>query len=178
MNKVKVIFKRVFSWFLHRRDKIRHGRRYLMVKRICMRMSWNTRRMSKLEMLSLIFYFIVSILVTVYIAQNLKDLTPPIFELAKVCAIVGGLVLAGGFVANSPRDLKFKMRRVGTLYLLATLSFVVLGLALPVHLLEVGGISQAIFTVVTFASMVSGIVSFALATSWLTMLLPKLWSED
>ena len=172
------MFNRISNWFSSRRGKARRSREYFKVKRIYMSIYWRIRyrriRMGMLDWLSFILYIVISILIAVYIARNLSDITPPLFDLAKICALLGGFVLAGGFFATSSQDLKYEMRRIGALYLLATVAFVILGLSLPIYILKIEGAIHYIFVVLTIVSMVVGIVSFALATSWLTLVTPKL----
>ena len=163
-----------FYWLSPLRDKLRNDRRYLRLKRVYMRISWNMRNMSMWEWSCFSFYIILSALIILYIVRNLNNLEPPIFELAKICALIGGLILASGFFTASSQDPKFEMRRVGALYLLASIAFVILGLSLPIYALETKGMSHYIFLVVTIASMIAGAVSFALATSWLIIIIPKL----
>ena len=170
--------KHISTLFLSQMGKVRSSREYTKLKRIYISMYWRIRyrriHMGVLDWLSIILYIVISVLITVYISQNLPNLTPPLFELAKICGIIGGLILAGGLSTISSQSLKYEMRRIGALYLAATIAFVVLGLSFPIYILGIKGVSHHIFTAITIASMIVGILSFAFATSWLTLLIPKL----
>jgi len=160
-------------------DKIKRGRRYLKAKRTYMLMSSSFCNMGILEWLSFGLYMIISVLVILYIARNLNETALPIFELAKISAILGGLVLAGGFFTTSPQELKFKMRRIGALYLLATIAFVILGLALPIFAPLTEEMSYYLFFfILVIGSLIVSAVAFALATSGLTVLIPKFLRKE
>lgn len=96
------------------------------------------------------------------------------FQLATISAVVGGLVLTSGFLNREPSkpDLALSLRRIGVVYLIATLAFVVFGICFP--LIDVG----SYFMVVSLIGIVIGAVSFALGSVLLAIRVPQLWSSS
>ena len=94
------------------------------------------------------------------------------FELATISAVIGGLVLTSGFLdkgASKP-DLALSLRRIGTMYLVATLAFVVFGICSP--LMEV----SSYFMYASAIGIAVGALSFAMGSVLLAIKVPQLWS--
>jgi hypothetical protein len=96
------------------------------------------------------------------------------FQLATISAVIGGLVLTSGFLdrESSKPDLALSLRRVGVVYLIATLAFVVFGVCFP--LIDV----SFYFVLVSLIGMVIGAFCFAAGSVLLAMKVPQLWSSS
>ena len=92
------------------------------------------------------------------------------FQLATISAVIGGLLLASAAVSSHASAID-RMKRVGVLYLMATVSFVVFGICFPI--LD----WNPVMPWVAGSGMVAGALSFAIATIWLTLTLPNIWSD-
>jgi len=103
-----------------------------------------------------------------------KDGEPVGFQLATISAIVGGLILASAFFdkASSDSGLRLNLRRIGVIYLVATIAFVVFGICFPIM------DTLPYITYVTAVSMVAGAMSFAMGTVLLVREIPRLWSDS
>lgn len=103
-----------------------------------------------------------------------QDGEPVGFQLATIAAVIGGLVLASGFLnkGSSKPDLALSLRRIGTMYLVATLAFVVFGICFP--LIEVSWY----FMYASAIGIVAGAFSFAMGSVLLAMKVPQLWSSS
>lgn len=111
-----------------------------------------------------------------YIISYFAGKAEPPFELAKIAAIIGGFILAGGFFSASMPDLGRELKRVGSLYLVATVSFVVFGLFLPISSqLQDKNLTYYIVLIPLIISLVIATTSFSCATAWLVRIFPKLW---
>jgi len=96
----------------------------------------------------------------------------PAFELAMISAVIGGLLFAGGFTGVTSTYAK-EVRRIGLSYLVATISFVFMGLYLPI--LKVPGMGEVLACAVISLSLLAALLSFGWATVRLIMLIPVLW---
>ncbi|OGN92221.1 MAG: hypothetical protein A2Z75_04395 [Chloroflexi bacterium RBG_13_50_10] len=121
-------------------------------------------------------YFFMTIGISLYIILSYTEGRVVGFELATISAVVGGLLLASGSIGKNSQlsILEGDIRRTGVLYLAATISFIFIGLFLP--LLKIPGIGEWLgFAVVTIV-LVPALVFFGWATGDLVILLPQLWS--
>ena len=91
------------------------------------------------------------------------------FQLATISSVIGGLLLASAAVSRHSSAIKIK--RVGVFYLMAAVSFVVFGICFPI--LE----WNCMMPWIAGIGMVVGALSFAIATVWLTYILPNIWSD-
>lgn len=123
-------------------------------------------------------YFFLAIGISLYIVLSYTEGRVVGFELATISAIVGGLLLASGSISKDSRLSKFQgdIRRTGILYLAATISFVFIGLFLP--LLKIPGIAEWLGFVVVTIVLVPSLCFFGWATGDLVILLPQLWSNS
>lgn len=55
------------------------------------------------------------------------------FELATVSALLGGFILTGAFIDRQNADNQTRLRRIGVVYLISTIAFVVFGLSVPIR---------------------------------------------
>jgi hypothetical protein len=96
------------------------------------------------------------------------------FQLATISAVIGGLILTSGFLDREPSkpDLAMSLRRVGVMYLVATLAFVVFGICFTLI-----GVSSY-FMWVSLIGMVIGAFSFAIGSVLLAAKVPQLWSHS
>jgi hypothetical protein len=135
------------------------------------------------EEIKRLFYFLAYlvavlfsvVIVSYIIATNFgKDGDPVGFQLATISAVIGGLVLASGFLnkGSSKPDLALSLRRIGVMYLVATLAFVVFGICFP--LIEVA----RPFIYASAIGMVVGALSFAMGSVLLAIKVPQLWSSS
>ena len=95
------------------------------------------------------------------------------FQLATITAVIGGFILASAFVGKEPQnsELQLKLRRIGILYLMDTVAFVVFGICFPI--IEV----SCWFIWVSAISMCVGALLFATGTVLLALQLLQLWSR-
>ena len=108
----------------------------------------------------------------VYIGET----EPPGFELALIPSILGGLLFSGVGTASLPPQLQSQVKRIGILYLLATIGFILLILFLPAARLNLEGIAYcSVLSVLVFAIFESSFL-FGIATFRLIYLTPELWS--
>lgn len=96
------------------------------------------------------------------------------FELATISAVIGGLILASGFLEKASNQLQFSLRRIGVLYLIATIFFIVYEISFP--LIDNPLIDNPIAIWVVGISIASGALAFARATVLLVLVLRELWS--
>lgn len=128
-----------------------------------------------------IIYVLLAIGILAYIPLcYFEKEEPPGFELAIVSAIIGGLLFSGGFAGTASRysELQGKVKRIGLLYLVATIGFIFLALFVPMAKLEIQGIAYWTVFLVIVLSMLTSVLSFAWATAELVKLLPRLWSNS
>lgn len=91
------------------------------------------------------------------------------FELATVSALLGGFILTGAFVDSQNTERQTKLRRIGVVYLISTIAFVVFGLSVPV-------LSDIPFMPYAGAVAIAvGAMYFAIGTVLLVVEIPKLW---
>jgi len=124
----------------------------------------------------LLFVGLVLYIVLAYFGQA----DPPGFELAVVSSIFGGLLFSGAFLGGTSmsEETQREVRRIGILYLVATIGFIFLVLFLPMARIkpEPTGVAYwAIFIVVAFG-MFGSALFFAFATGRLIRIIPQLWS--
>ena len=132
-----------------------------------------------------IFQLFVYLLVTItfigvafyIILRAVKPDSQPI-EMALVTALLGSLALAGGFVNKGFANLAFHLRRIGALYLFATIAFLLFGFHLPIDALQnKSEIVVNYLTIVMGITMYTGAIAFTAATTWLLVLLPRFFKR-
>ncbi|MBN2187545.1 MAG: hypothetical protein JW732_08910 [Dehalococcoidia bacterium] len=137
----------------------------------------------KLKSLAYVLAYFVAVLFSVAIVlyiikTNFGEGGEPVgLQLATISAVIGGLVLASGFLnkGSSKPDLPnlaLRLRRIGIMYLVATLAFVVFGICFP--LIE----ESSPFIHASAIGMVVGALSFAMGSVLLAMEVPRLWSSS
>ena len=114
--------------------------------------------------------FMIAIIMYIVKTGFGTDGEPVGFQLATISAVIGGLLLASAAVSSHASAID-RMKRVGVLYLMATVSFVVFGICFPI--LD----WNPVMPWVAGSGMVAGALSFAIATIWLTLTLPNIWSD-
>ena len=124
-------------------------------------------------------YLVVVLFAVVIVAYIIetnfgKEGDPVGFQLATISAVIGGLILTSGFLnkGSSKPNLALSLRRIGVVYLVATLSFVVFGVCFP--LIEVA----SPFTYASAIGMSAGALSFAMGSVLLAIKVPQLWSSS
>lgn len=126
---------------------------------------------SILLFLGLIFYIVLA-----YFGKA----EPPGFELAVVSSIFGGLLFSGAFIGRTSlkKEIQVEVRRIGILYLVATIGFIFLVLFLPMARIkpEPTGIAYWVIFIVVALGMFGSALLFALATGRLIRIIPQLWS--
>ena len=122
---------------------------------------------------TLLFLGLVAYIVMSYFGKT----EPPGFELAVLSSIFGGLLFSGGFFSNTfpGTEIQREVRRVGIMYLLATIGFVFLVVFLPMTRPEPTGLAYWVIFVVLAISMFGSAAVFAFATARLIRLIPQLW---
>ena len=101
------------------------------------------------------------------------------FELAIVSALLGGFVLASGFISRPADKLATGLKRVGVLYLVATIAFVVFGLYITLDKIATAGDSLSKLTqVIVPGSLYIGVPAFTWATASLVTLTPQIWGKE
>jgi hypothetical protein len=103
---------------------------------------------------------------------------PPGFELAVVSSIFGGLLFSGAFIGKTSlsKEIQMEVRRIGILYLVATIGFIFLVLFLPMARIEPTGIAYWVIFIIVALGMFGSALLFALATGRLIRIIPQLWS--
>jgi len=91
------------------------------------------------------------------------------FDLAIVSGLLGSLILATGLMQQAPVVLRLKLRRIGVLFLLATVGFVVYGVLFSM-------IEYSIAQWVVAFGMTGGAICFAMGVLLLVLTVPRLWS--
>lgn len=119
-----------------------------------------------------VILFSAAILGYIIVTNFGQDGEPVGFQLATISAIIGGLILAGGLLnkGSSTPDLALSLRRIGAMYLVATLAFVVSGICFP--LIEV----SCWFMYASTIGMAVGALSFAMGSVLLAIKVPQLFS--
>ena len=139
-----------------------------------------SRQIERIKNLVYFLAYLVAVLfsfaILVYIIETNfgKDGDPVGFQLATISAVIGGLVLASGFLnkGSSKPDLALSLRRIGVMYLVATLAFVVFGVCFP--LIELA----CPFIYASAIGMAVGALSFAMGSVLLAIKVPQLWSSS
>jgi len=122
--------------------------------------------------LSYILAILFMIVIVMYIIKTGfgTDGEPVGFQLATISAIIGGLILASaGLTAYA--DTQQNMKRIGVVYLMATVSFVIFGICFP--LIE----WNCFMPWIAGTGMAAGALSFAIATILLAYTLPSIWNN-
>lgn len=91
------------------------------------------------------------------------------FDLATISAIIGGFILAGAFIDRQDPYGQARLRRIGLVYLISTIAFVVLAMSAPI--LNDFWLAPYLGA----ASIATGAVFFALGTVLLVREIPRLW---
>ena len=94
------------------------------------------------------------------------------FELATVSALLGGFILTGAFIDRQSGDRQTRLRRIGVVYMISTIAFVVFGLSVPV---------LNDFSFMPYAGAIGiavGALCFAMGTVLLVMAIPSLWHKE
>jgi len=124
--------------------------------------------------LSYLVVILFSAAILAYIIETSfgKNGEPVGFLLATIAAVIGGLILAGGLLnkGSSAPSLALGLRRIGAMYLVATLAFVVFGMCFP--LIEV----SHWFIYASAIGMAAGALSFAMGSVLLAIKVPHLFS--
>jgi len=123
--------------------------------------------------LSYVVAVLFSVAIVGYILTSFGEPGEPVgFQLATISAVIGGLILAGGMLGRGQPhpDSQLRLRRIGTLYLVATLAFVVFGICHP--LMGVSGV----FVFAAAAGMSVGALAFGMGSVLLATEVPRLWS--
>lgn len=138
-----------------------------------------SRQIEKIRKLVYVLAYLVAVLfaaaILAYIIQTNfgKDGAPMGFQLATISAVIGGLVLTSGFLnrGSSKPDLALSLRRIGVIYLMATLAFVVFGICFPLI-----GVACP-FVYASAIGMAVGALCFAMGSVLLAIKIPQLWSS-
>lgn len=123
--------------------------------------------------LSYLTAVLFAIIVILYIVKTwlVFDDTKVGFELATVAALLGGFILTGAFVdkESANRERQTRLRRIGVVFLVSTIAFVVFGISVPV-------LDDFFFMPYLGAlSIVVGALYFAIGTVLLVREVPRLW---
>lgn len=102
-----------------------------------------------------------------------------LFELATLSALLGGFVLASGFIGQNNNNLRLNLRRIGALYLVSAIAFILFGLYIPVDAMpdKSEGLIR-ILKILMPTSFYVGALTFTGATSWLLLLLPTFFRRN
>jgi len=95
-------------------------------------------------------------------------------EMAIVTAILASIMLAGGFVQGGSNDMSFHLQRIGALYLVATIGFLVFGFHVAIDAALPSDRDPSIYwyiVIVMGVTLYGGAIAFAVATGWLAFLL-------
>ena len=122
--------------------------------------------------LSYILAILFMLVTVMYIIQTGfgTDGEPVGFQLATISAVIGGLILASAGL-TSYANTQQNMKRIGVLYLIAAVSFVILGICLP--LIE----WNCFMPWIAGTGMAVGALFFAMATILSAFTLPSIWND-
>jgi hypothetical protein len=124
-----------------------------------------------------LFFMVVMLGMVLYlVAQYKKDSFHP-FELATVVGLLGGFIFVAAFAERVVDTLSIRLKRIGSLYLLSTISFVIFGLYQAgdqAQLLQAGESGSWIMKWVYPFTFYTGAVSFIVAMLLTLWVIPGL----
>lgn len=128
----------------------------------------------------LIFYYLVFTLIFTgtfgYVIANVFGLDIPAFEIAVVAALLGGFLLANRFTENTNQNQRTNTRRIGLLYFISAISFVLFELYSPIfNIATPDQIGYGFVIAVVVVLITVAMVVFSIATAWILIILPRLW---
>lgn len=117
-----------------------------------------------------VILFMIAIILYIIESDFGKSGEPVGFQLAIISSILGGFILTSAFFdrASSGPSLRLELRRIGVLYLIATIAFVVYGICFPII------DKMPCIPHITAIGMVVGAMSFAMGTVLLGYEIPRL----
>jgi hypothetical protein len=119
----------------------------------------------------LFFMFVLLGMILYLAAHYIMGILQP-FEMATVVALVGGFIFVAAFGEHVDEELRPKLRRIGVLYLLSTISLVVFGLY---QAADQAKLLQKSLTWVYTTTFYMGVISFTAALVLTFWVIPELW---
>lgn len=121
-------------------------------------------------------FTLVGLVFYIVLRATKPDFQP--LELAILSVLLGGFVLTSGFLGGNSTDLKFSLIRIGALYLVSAIAFVLFGLYMPVDAMpDKSEELVRILGIIIPTSFYVGAFTFTGATSWLLWLLPRFFKR-
>ena len=145
---------------------------------------WSKNRQS---VVTLVTYFIsytftgitlVGVLLYIFLRIAKTDAQP--IEMAIVTALLGGITLAGGFIKDGIEGVN-QLRRIGAIYIFATIAFLVFGFYVTIDGALPGDRDVFMHNYMVWVmgvTLYGGAIAFTLATTWLLVLLPKFFKNN
>ena len=132
------------------------------------------------RMIILIFYYLIFTLIFTgtfgYVIANVFGLDIPAFEIAVVAALLGGFFLANGFTENTEKNQRTNLRRIGLIYFISAISFVLFELYSPIfNSATADQIVYGFIVAVVVILITVAMIAFSIATAWILIILPRLW---
>jgi len=132
---------------------------------------WNT-------LLGIIFgyvFFVVLLMGMVFylVVQYSNDSFQP-FTLATAVALIGGVTLSTAFSAKCPDNIRPRLRKVGALCLVATVSFIVFGFFQPIDKAGIHALDGVLKWVIPIFFYM-GAISFIIAILMTLLVIPKIF---
>jgi len=125
-----------------------------------------------------VVYYLLFFGFILYTIFNYQTLQGQPFELAKISALLGGFALTGGFSGITTHDiLKFRLRRIGALYIVSTIFFVLFGLYQPLDKSDAAESLKNILKIVIPLAFYGGLIFFLMATLSFSLIIRRLFRE-
>jgi hypothetical protein len=124
-----------------------------------------------------IFALLILIGMVFYVLLRYNDPTFQPLELSTISALLGGFALAGGFIDSKFKDLSFTLRRIGALYLISTIAFILFGLYVPLDKQHIEAMSKILVFVIPTGFYI-GALCFIGATSWFLWTVPSIFVKS
>ncbi len=125
------------------------------------------------EVFAYFLAFVAFIGVIFYIFLRITTTNGQPIEMAMVTAVLAGITLAGGLVRGGITGMSFHLQRIGALYLIATIGFLVFGFHVTIDGALPSDREPLIYwyiVIVMGVTLYGGAIAFAIATAWLAFL--------
>lgn len=120
------------------------------------------------------FASFIGVFFYIFLRITKTDASP--IEMATVTAVLAGITLAGGYVQGGINGMSFHLRRIGALYLVATISFLVFGFYVTIDgslPSDRDPVTYWYILIVMGVTLYGGAITFAVATGWLALLIRR-----
>ncbi len=124
-----------------------------------------------------VFQILGIILYIVFRYSNPHNFQP--FEMATVSGLIGGFALAGGFSANERlRVLVFSLRKIGAIFISATIAFSLFGIFIPLTDQSFPSSLTGLSGLISLIAVYLGAFLFTIGTIWFLCIIPRLFRDN